>query len=152
MRPQLILDSRTASVDLSAIFGGKLLVIDKEVAKFLDLRGLAPISFTEPSNFKANWFEDPYEGLSIIDRSTALGVLRFLDDTSATSNILAIPGTEDEMNLILGVIEFEGERRVLYLEHELEEGEVEQFHLHSRPEADYMIKVKENRRYLVKAS
>lgn len=147
-QPDLTLDGRSRSIDLTSILNRQLLVIDREVTKFFGMNGSTVISYTEPVNFHGNWLEDPGSELEVIDRGTALGILGFLDDTLGSTTTTVILEGEDEHNLVFGVIVCDEQHRVLYLEHEHEFGEFEQFHLHSRPLADYILKKKNNRRYL----
>ncbi len=153
LEPQLTLDGRTATIKLDTIFNGMLSVVDEEVLDFLGAndRLTSIISFKEPSGFYGNWVEDPGSGLLVIDLKTALGVLRYIDDNLLTSDVADISEGEDEKNLILGIIWYQHENRVLYLEHEKEEGREEQYHLHSVHVSNYPLKVKPNRRYLKSA-
>lgn len=69
----------------------------------------------------------PVANLAEKDENVALRALLFLDSRHGTK-FLSVPEGDDEMDVVLGYTE----DKVLYLEHELEEGK-EEYHLHLRP-------------------
>ncbi|MEI6660259.1 MAG: hypothetical protein WCK91_02455 [bacterium] len=118
--------------DLQQFFEGKLRV-DEPLRKLLvgdgsrwDIQGLGMKFSQARKGMSCDSIRDEFVVTEHLDRDTIFGVLGHL---SNNQNLLPIPEGDDEADLILGYLD----GMVVYLEHELEKGKPEEWHLHMRP-------------------
>ena len=73
-------------------------------------------------------FEDLLGSSEELNRDQVCAILSYL--TGDGWSLLEIPAGQEEVNLVVGYVYVDGNKYVLYVEHEMEEGKKEEIHLH----------------------